>query len=126
MALEHEREALAHLRRRLADGDRARDVGGAVEILRAAVDEEQLARAQLAVGRGVDAVVHDGAIGPAAGDRVEADLAELIRRAAEAFEPPHGLDLVDLAGGLRVEPGEEADDRGAVPRLRRARALDLG
>ena len=49
--LQHQREALAHLARRLADGDGARDVGGAVEVLGAAVDEKQLARRELAVGR---------------------------------------------------------------------------
>ena len=54
-----------HLARRLADGDRARDVGGAVEILGARVDQKQLARLELAVGRRGDAVVDDGAVGPA-------------------------------------------------------------
>ena len=113
---------------RRADGDGARDVGGAVEILRAAVDEEQLARAQLAVGRLGDAVVDDGAVGPAAGDGVEADLAAAgWWRARKPSSWRTAVDLVELARrASRVEPGEEADDRGAVAHVRRARALDLG
>ena len=111
MPLEHQRKALAHLVRRLADGDRARDVGGAVEILRAAVDEEQLARPQLAVGRLADAIVDDGAVGAAAGDGVERNLAQLIGGPAEAFQAPHRLDLVERAGGGgAVEPGKEPGD----------------
>ena len=43
MALEHAREAVAHLGARTADGDRARDVGRSVLVLAAAVDEEEAA-----------------------------------------------------------------------------------
>ena len=82
---------------------------------------------QLAVGRLADAVVHDGAVGAAAGDGVEADLAQLVGGAAEAFQAPHRLDLVERAGrGGAVEPGEKARDGEAVAQMRGARALDLG
>ena len=43
VALQHQGEALAHLRRRLADGDGAGDVGGAVQVLGAGVDQQQRA-----------------------------------------------------------------------------------
>ena len=43
VAFEHPGEAVAHERARPADGDRAGDVGRAVLILRAAVDEENAA-----------------------------------------------------------------------------------
>src|SRR5262249_39955507 len=39
MAFQHAREAILHLRRRAADGDGSRDVGGAIEILAAAINE---------------------------------------------------------------------------------------
>jgi hypothetical protein len=42
-APEHAGEAVAHLRRRLADRDGAGDVGGAVLVLAAGADQEQLA-----------------------------------------------------------------------------------
>jgi hypothetical protein len=45
-ALQHEREALAHLVGRRADGDGAGDVGGAVLILRAGIDQKELAVAE--------------------------------------------------------------------------------
>ena len=50
MALQHQREALAHFLPWVADGDRARHVGRAVLVLAARVDQEQLARLELAVG----------------------------------------------------------------------------
>src|SRR5271165_4042746 len=40
MALQHAREAVAHLRRWLADRNRARHVGGAVEILGAGIEQD--------------------------------------------------------------------------------------
>ena len=50
MALQHAREALAHLRRRLADRDRAGDVGRAVQILGAGIDQDR-ARPDSSAGR---------------------------------------------------------------------------
>ena len=40
MTLEHERETLAHLLARRADGDRARDVGRAILVLGAGIEQE--------------------------------------------------------------------------------------
>ena len=50
VALEHERIMAPHLRRRLADGDGAGDVGGAVGVLRAGVDEVERAGQELVIG----------------------------------------------------------------------------
>ena len=69
----------------------------------------------------------DGAVGAAAGDGVEADLAQLVGGAAEALQAAHRLDLVERAGGGgAVEPGEKAGDGEPVAQMRGARAFDLG
>jgi hypothetical protein len=97
MSLQDEREPHAHLFGRFADGNCTRDVCGSVQVLAAAIDEEQLSSPELAVRRLVDPVMHDGAVGAAAGNGVEANLAQLVRRATFRFQLAHGLDLVDLA-----------------------------
>src|SRR5262245_52120617 len=115
MALEHAGEALAHLRRRLADRDSAGDVGGAVLILRAGIDQDQLARLDRPIGLAGDAIVHDGAVRPGARDGWEGHILE---RAALAPESLQGLDRIDLgelaARRFAFEPGEEARHRSAV------------
>src|SRR5262249_28339582 len=87
MPLEDQAKALAHFARRVADGDRARDVGRSIEILGAGVHEIELSRAKLAVGGRGHAVMHDGAIGAGARDGVEADLLEGLGLAANLLEP---------------------------------------
>eukprot|EP01133_Synstelium_polycarpum_P025109 gene25109-biopygen21659 len=48
-ALEHQRELALHVIRRFADGEGAGDIGRAVAVLAAAVDQIELAILQLAV-----------------------------------------------------------------------------
>ena len=72
--------------RHRADGDGAGDVGGAVGVLRAAVDEQELARRDLAVRGLGDPVVHDGAVRAGAGDGVEGDVAQRAGGGAERLE----------------------------------------
>src|SRR5438105_151874 len=50
VAAQHPGKAVAHLGRRLADRDGAGDVGGAVLILRAGIDQQQIARRNPPVG----------------------------------------------------------------------------
>ena len=50
MTLEHAGETVAHLGGRRADRDGAGDVGGAVLVLAAGIDQEQLARRDRAIG----------------------------------------------------------------------------
>ena len=125
-ALENARETVAHLGRGRADGDRARDIGRAVDVLAAGIDEEKLARAQLAVGCLGHTVVHDRAIRPRAGDRVEADLLQGLCFRALGFERAHGCDLIDAAvGRFAIEPCEETRDSNAVAFVRDTRAADF-
>src|SRR4051794_32910782 len=71
VALEHAGEAVAHFRGRLADRHRARDVGGAVDILAARINEIERARLELAVGFLARFVMDDRAVRPRARDTVE-------------------------------------------------------
>ncbi len=108
MALQHAGEAVAHLVARRADGDGAGDVGGAVLVLRAGIDQEQFVHAERAVGGAGHAVVHDGAVRTRAGNGRERDVLEQAAVAAEAFQRLDGADLGELARRrLGVEPGQK-------------------
>ena len=115
-----------HLRRRRADGERAGDVGRAVEILCAGVDQIERARLEHPFAWRGRPVMHHCAVRPGRRDAVEADVLELARLAATFFELDGGGHLVDppRIAGL-VEPGEEACHGHAVAQVRGARALDL-
>ena len=82
---------------------------------------------ELEIAGGSGPVMDDGAMRACRGDRVEAQILELSRLAAELFELHRRADLVDPAReGILVEPCEEADDRYSVAEMRGAGALDLG
>ena len=126
VAFEDTREAILHLRRGAADRYRARDVGGAVEILSAAIDQEERTACKAPVGLGRDAIVHDRAVRPSAGDRVEREIFESARFGAEGFELLAGVDLLHLAAlSLRRQPVQKARHRRAVTRVRLARTFNL-
>ncbi len=126
VTLEHPREAVAHLGAGLADRNGAGDVGGAVLVLAAGIDQEQLAGRDGAIGLARDAVMHDRAVGAGAGDGGKGNVLEQAGVAAKAFERRDRIDLGELATRrLAIEPGEEARDRGTVADVRRARAGNL-
>ena len=109
-----------------ADGDRARDVGGAVEILAAAIDQEERAAREAAVGLRRDAIVDDGAVRAGAGDGVEGEILQRAGVSAEALQLLARFDLLHLAAlALGREPMQEARNRRAVARVRLARAFDF-
>src|SRR6185312_10006290 len=115
MALEHAGEAVAHLGARLADGDRAGDVGRAVEVLRARVEEVEVSRLEPLFGLRAGAIMHDRAVRPRPRNRREAEVAEMLASAAEGFQPVAGGDLEELATRrLSREPRKELGDRGAI------------
>ena len=78
MPLEDPGEAVAHLGRRFADGDGARHVGGAVEILGAGIDQIEGAGRELPVGLRRRVIMHHRAVGSGAGNGVEAEAAEML------------------------------------------------
>ena len=110
-----------------ADGKRASDVGRAVFVLAAGIDEKQFAGGDAPVAAAADAVMHDGAVRSGAGDGRERDVFQHAGIAAEALQ---GLDGIDLGqASLRrfaIEPGQKARHCGAVAQLRGFGAGDLG
>ncbi len=119
VALEHESVMAAHLGRGRADGDGARDVGGAVGILAAGIDEIERVAGEAERGRAHRPVMHDGAVRPHAGDGVEADVLELARLAAQLLELHRRGNLVDAARRHRCR---RANSRSGRARRRRADA----
>jgi hypothetical protein len=82
---------------------RAGNVGGAVDVLRARIDQEQLARLERAVAFGRHPVMHDRRMLAGAGDRVEGNILERVLHAlpdlgARRFQLLGNLDLGDRAG----------------------------
>ncbi len=127
MAFEHAREALAHLLRWRADHDRAGDVGRAVLVLPAGIDEEKLAWREPAVALAGHPIVDDRAVRSRPRDGGEGNVLQEAGRAAEILQRLHRIDFgAHAARGLAVEPGEEAGEGRAVAPMRRARARDLG
>src|SRR6202043_75899 len=93
MALEHAREALAHLGTRRADRKRARHVRGAVLVLGTRIDQKKLARGDASVAPPRDAIVNDGPVRSGSGDGRKRHVLEQVAVAAKALQ---GLDRGDL------------------------------
>jgi hypothetical protein len=114
---------LAHL----AHGQGAGDVGGPVLVLRATVDQEQLAGQEGGVRLLRHAVVDDGAMGARARDRVEADV---LQRAVSARKPSSArttsISVSPPLGRGFVEPAQEPGKGRAVAQMRLGRGGDLG
>ncbi len=124
VALEHQGEVVALLRRGLAQGDGAGDVGGAVEILAAGVDEQQSAglQARRALDRGL--IVNYGAMLLVAGYHAKAVAAIHVILCALALQAAVHIELGhDLGGGhAALEPHHHARQRRAVALHGAARA----
>ncbi len=126
MAFQHQGVALAHLRRRLADGDGAGDVGGAVQVLGPGIDQQQAARLGLADLRAGRPVVDDGAVGAGAGDGVERQVLQRPGGFAQALQLGDDLHLVRQARlGVGGQPVQEAGQGHAVALVRAPGPFDL-
>ena len=129
-ALQGQREEALLLVRHLADGECAGDVGGAVYILRARIDQEHLGRPDLSVAFRRHAVMHDRSILAGPRNGVERDILEWVLHAL-ADRGAHGLELLrrrDLrqaAMRLLVEPVEELDHGHAILQMGGSRAIEL-
>ena len=113
-------------RRRLADRHRARHIGGAVEILRARIEQIEGARFEAFLGLRHRPVVDDRTVRARTGYRRKAQIAEMLAVAPDRLEPVAGGDLAEPAlWRLAREPGEKARQRRAVAAMRRPRAVEL-
>ena len=74
VTVQHAGKSVAHFRGRLADRNGAGDVGGAVFVLRAGIDQQKIARRYPPVAFAGDAVVHDRAVRTGTGDGRERDV----------------------------------------------------
>ena len=123
----HAGETVAHFRRRLADRNRAGHVGGAVFILGAGIDQQQIAGRNAPVALAGDAVVHDGAVRAGAGDGRERNILQRAGLPPEGLQRLDGVDFRQRARGrFAIDPGKEAHQRHGVALVRRSGALDLG
>ena len=104
-----------------ADPQGAGEVGGAIGVLPARIDQIDAAGFKPPVGFLGNAVVDDGAVGAAARNGVEGEVYQLAGVGAVLVEGFGGGDFGELAlGGLTREPVEEAGDGGAIAGLRGA------
>ncbi len=127
VATQHAGEAVAHFVGGIADRDRAGDVGGAVFILRAGIDQQEIAGRNPPVALAGDAVMHDRAVRPGPGDGRKRNILQRAGLAPKGFQRLDGVDLRQRAGWrLAVDPGEEACQRHRVALVRGPRALDFG
>ena len=125
VAFQHARIAITHLGCWFANRHRARDVGCAIFILRAGIDQEE-ALAQFAIRSLSDAVMHNRAIRPHAGNGGEGNILQLLCGAAECFERLRGADLGLFAfGRFPCEPAEELCDCNAIAQMRSTHAAQL-
>src|SRR3984957_15757474 len=114
MALEDARETVAHFSARASNGDRARDVGRAVFILTAAVDQENAAP-DLQVGSLADAIMRDRGIGAGGGNAGKRNVLQLARLAPERLQRLRCDDFSEFAlGRFAVQPGEKTGDGDPV------------
>src|SRR5712671_5662946 len=96
VALEDAGEAVAHFRARGTDRDRAGNVGRAVEVLRARIEEEEGSRLEPLLALRGRPIMHDRAVRSGTGDRREAQIAEMLAAATQFFEPVADGDLAEL------------------------------
>ena len=115
MAAQHARKPIAHFIRRLADGDRARHVRGAVFILRAGVNQQQIAHRDPVVGFARDAIMHNGTVRAGSGDGRKRDILQRAGLAAETFQRFYGVDLGQRAvWRFAIDPCEKPSERYSV------------
>src|SRR5579863_6114896 len=109
MAAQHAGEAVAHLGCGLADRDSAGDIGGAISILRAGIDQQQIAWRDAAIALAADAIMHDRAIWSGAGNRRKRNILQRAGVAAEGFQRFDRVDFGELAAWrLAVDPSEKS------------------
>ena len=118
MAFKHEGEALTHFIRWRANRNSTGDVGGAVLILAAAIDEEQRAAFEIFNCGCRDTKMHNCAVRASARNGLKAQVFKIAILNAKAFQFLRSLDFIMLAVlGSGVEPMQKARNRCAVSNM---------
>ena len=126
VTLEHESEVVLLLCSGVAQGDGAGDVGGAVKVLRAAVNEQDALAVQRRGTLVGGLVVDDGAMLFVAADHGKAVLTVQVLLCAEFHALVPHVHLVDCACGRRfLNPLEQAHQGSSVALHGMAESLDL-
>src|SRR4051812_35583978 len=126
MTLQHARKAVAHLGIWRSDCDRARDVGRAVEILRAGIEQVERPRFERLFALRRRPVMHDCAVRPGPRDRRKAQITETLALAAEGFKPVARGDLAQIPfWRLARQPSQKARHGGTVAAMRSAGAIEF-
>ena len=116
--LQHASVTGPRLLARIAYGHGAGDVGRALAVLGAGINQQQLVLVDGAVAFVGDTVVHNGPVGPRPADRVKRDVMQSIGGTAEPFQRLHHGDFGEaLFGGLRIQPGQKLYHRGAIAQM---------
>ena len=117
MALQNTGEAVFHLGSGCAHRQRAGDVGGAVQILRARINQENAAR-NFAVGGLGYTVMRDGGIGAKTRNRGKRHIPELARIAPETLQRLDSGYFTLLAfGGICIKPAQEFGQRHRIAQV---------
>src|SRR6516225_11694174 len=115
MPAQHAGEAVAQFAGGFADRDGAGDVGGTVLILRAGIDEQEVARHDSPVALAGDAVVYDRSVRPGAGDGRKRHVLERAGVPAERLQRLYRVDFGQPAlRRLAGDPGQETGERDRV------------
>src|ERR1700730_2653831 len=126
MALEDTGEAVAHQSGWLAHRESAGDIGCAVLILAARINQKY-PLADLRVGLDGHTIMRNGGIGAGGGDGRKRNVLQLAGVAAEGFERLRRFDLAEIsARRMDGEPMQKVDHRGLVPQMRIPRAFEFG
>ena len=126
-ALQHPRERGAFIISDLANSHRARNIRGAVDILAATVDQQQLPRLNPAVGRLVHPVMHNRPVRPRSADGFKADVQQRIGGAPKPLQFLHHVNFAQVALGRRfIQPRQKLDHGAGIAQMRRDRSGDFG
>ena len=126
VAFQHAGEAVLHLRAWCAHDHGARDVGGAVFILGARIDQINLIPVDLAIAGGGDAVMGDRGVFRRPRDGIKTEIGQCAGCAAVPFQRFGHLNLIQMAVRcFACHPGEETGECRTIADMGLAHALNL-
>ena len=117
---------MPHFEARVADGQCAGDVGGAILILRAAVDQQEAVGIQGAVAFLGNPVMDHGPVRAGTADCIKADVMQQIGGGAATLKLRYNVNLTQPGGIRGVKPGKKPHHGGAITQMRCPAAIQFG